>query len=140
MVKKSFHLGPLFVHYWILKFQWNHHSNRERSASEGIVSCRHVQYRGKSSNFAGLDIDAKDNDIWVKEREGMGSLKAKKKSNKVTGKKNQNASEFEMTSHPSTVGYCSFLVSPSLTRRSTISTKPNEYIKNSNLDTHWHIP
>ena len=66
----------------------------------------------------------------------MGSLKARKKSNKVIGKKNQNASEFEMTSHPSTVGYSSFLVSPSLTRRSTISTKPNEYIKNSNLDTH----
>ena len=66
----------------------------------------------------------------------MGSLKAKKKSNKVTRKKNQNASEFEMTSHPSIVGYSSFLVSPSFTRRSTISTKPNEYIKNSNLDTH----
>ena len=45
----------------------------------------------------------------------MGSLKARKKSNKVIGKKNQNASEFEMTSHPSTVGYSSFLVSPSLT-------------------------
>ena len=36
-----------FAHHWILKFQWNHHSNRERTTLEGIASCRHVQYRGK---------------------------------------------------------------------------------------------
>jgi len=47
VVKRPFHSSPLFAHYWILKFQRNHHSNRERSTSEGIVSCGHVQYRGK---------------------------------------------------------------------------------------------
>ena len=30
-----------------LKFQWNHYCKKERSRLEGIVSCRHVQYRGK---------------------------------------------------------------------------------------------